>query len=78
MKTRIYLVIGILFIGVGIAVWYAGLLPNIPSAGYLRFMVGLVLVLMGIHRCALAFFPNSLDHQSWREKARSQDRQLDK
>jgi len=57
MRTAIYLILGVLFVGIGIAVWVGVLFPALPEAGYLRLMIGLVLVLMGVHRCGLAFYP---------------------
>ena len=51
-----YLILGVLFIGTGIAVWIGVVFPRLPNAGYLRLMIGMVLVLIGIYRCALAFY----------------------
>lgn len=67
MRTPAYIAIGIAFLGFAVAVWAGLLFPNLPQVGYLRFMIGLVLALMGVYRCLLGFFPPS-DHPSRREK----------
>jgi cyanate permease len=67
MRTPIYLIIGAAFMGMGIAVWIGILFPGLPKAGYLRLMIGLVFVLMGVYRCALAFHsgpPKRPSHRS--------------
>jgi hypothetical protein len=74
MRTTIYLILGILFAAAGIATWADFLLPQLPEAGYLRFMVGLVFFLMGAHRCLLGLFPASLDPHSRREESEEKRR----
>ncbi len=61
MRSPTYLILGLLFIAAGIAAWCRLLFPSLPAAGYLRFMIGLVLVLMGLYRCVLAIFPKPKD-----------------
>jgi putative Ca2+/H+ antiporter (TMEM165/GDT1 family) len=75
MKKPVYFVLGVLFIAAGIAVWIGALVPNFPEAGYLRFMTGLVLILLGVYRCLLAFFPGT-SSSSDRENTRSPRRRL--
>jgi hypothetical protein len=57
MKKPVYLVLGVLFVAAGIAVWSGVLFGNLPETGNLRFMTGLVLILLGVYRCVLSFFP---------------------
>ena len=66
MRTAIYLILGVVFIGIGIAVWLGVLFPALPNVGYLRLMIGLVLVLMGGYRCGLAFYPGPRNRPSHR------------
>jgi len=67
MQMPVYIAIGIAFVGFAVAVWIGLLFPNLPPVGYLRFMIGLVLALMGVYRCLLGIFPPS-DHPSRREE----------
>lgn len=66
MRAPAYFVLGLAFIGFAVAVWAGLLFLNLPHAGYLRLMIGLVLALMGVYRCMLALFPPP-DHSSGRE-----------
>jgi hypothetical protein len=70
MRTPVYLIIGVLFMGFAVAVWAGLLFPRMPQVGYLRFMIGLVLALMGVHRCLLGLFPPSA-HTSRRDSLHS-------
>jgi hypothetical protein len=40
----------IAFVGVGIAVFTGAILRNLPEMGELRLMVGVICILLGIHR----------------------------
>lgn len=40
----------VLFVGIGAAIWYGWLFPQIPSQTGLRFLLGMVMILLGIYR----------------------------
>jgi len=50
MKNWYRLPIAVIFLGVGIAILMGWLFPQIPSRTGLRFMLGLIVIMMGIYR----------------------------
>jgi putative Ca2+/H+ antiporter (TMEM165/GDT1 family) len=74
MKKPLYLVLGVLFIIAGFAVWAGVLVSNLPQVGNLRFMIGLVFILLGVYRCVLSFFP--MPSTSDREGSKTSRRRL--